>query len=316
MLITTALTLAIMLSAILLEPLVAQRRLGEVKLATACGWLLALPSVACILWLKHSVTQAVALWLSCLLLTNILLLLLRSRLSADFLHALTKTTLARITFTFRDSLWFNVTSLTWVAKSHGITLILSALGGPALAGLFFILLRLSEIISSLGAISFDVAIGALPQCRTARERKRCFAATCRYALSFSLPCAVAIGLLTSAFFTYWLSVPPPLGWATGGWVAVLGLSVAPNRLITYAALGLGCGRAAGLCGLAEMLLAFAGIGLLARPFGLAGVFLILIASVAAHLPAVRAVMESLSYNAGGDPMSIRPAAEFPLVASR
>jgi O-antigen/teichoic acid export membrane protein len=294
LLLTTVLTALVMLSTLLLEPLVARGHLGTVKSATALGWLTAIPTVALLLWLHRSVTWVIFAWLSCLLAANLILLATRCREGFRFVDAWGKVSRCDLLATFHESLWFNISSLTWAAKSHGLTLLLSAISGPVTAGTFFILLRLSEVISALGAISFDVSMGALPQCHSASERCRCFFTTCNYALLFSLPCALGIVAFAPSFFHLWLRMAAPFGSTTGVWIAALGLTVAANRLITYAGLALGSGRVVASCGAVEMLISVAGVALVYPVFGLAPSLIIIVASIIAQVPALRVVCQHLA----------------------
>jgi O-antigen/teichoic acid export membrane protein len=286
LLVTTALTMPFMFSTILLEPIVARGGVGKVKSAAAAGWVLAIPAVAVVLWRGDSVVVAIASWLGALLLANLCLLAAHCRQERVFLkswHAIPRDQFLSV---FRESLWFSVASLTWAAKSHGLTLLLGALSGPVTAGIFFIVLRLSEIVSALGAISSDVALAALPRCRSAAERRHCLMATSRYASFFALPCAGAIAILAPAFFSLWLGIAAPLGWQTGIWIAGLGLAIALNRFVTYVALGMGIGRTVALCGAAEIAITVGGISLFQPLVGLAGSLGVIIIAVVAYSPLV------------------------------
>lgn len=292
-LVTVLLTVPFILSTILLELLVARGRIGAVKFAAAIGWLAAMPTVAILLWLKQSVIWVVAAWLLCLLIANAGVLLCSGH-SRVLLRIRITTSLREIAGTVRDSRWFSITTLTWAGKTHGVTLLLSVLAGPATAGIFFLVLRLSEIISALGAISFDVALAAFPQCRSHLERRDCLVRTSRHAFLFSSPCVAAMVFFAPVFFQRWLSISPPLGWSTGIWISLLGLSIAANRLITYSALGLNCGRVSGICGLIEMILTLGGASASYPLLGLKATIVVIIVSVAAQIPALVMVVRFTS----------------------
>ena len=293
LLVTTALTLPFMFSTILLEPIVARGGIGKVKSATAAGWVLAIPAVVVVLWRGDSVVAAIVTWLGALLLANLCLLAVHCRQLRALLggwHAISRDQFLSV---FRESLWFSVASLTWAAKSHGLTLLLGVLSGPVIAGIFFIILRLSEIVSALGAISFDVALATLPRCRSAAERRQCLMVTWRYALLFSLPCAAGVAVFAPVFFALWLKIPAPLGWQTGIWIAGLGLAIAANRFITYVALGFGTGRVVAFCGAAEIAITLAGVSFFQPLLGLAGTLSVAIIAVIAYSPAVWVVCRKL-----------------------
>lgn len=296
-LVITAFTLPLMLSLILLEGLVARGQIGQVKMANALGWLGASPAVAVILWLHRPVIWAITAWLSCLLVSNYALLLFQWRHTRRSSETRRVITLQRLVQTFRGGFWFSITSITWAAKFHGVTIVIAALSGPTTAGIFFILLRISEVVSAVGAISFDVGLGALARCHSAGERRLCFFTTLRYSIFFSLPFALAVTVLAGPFFAFWLKLPAPLGRTTGIWVAALGLTAAADRLITYAALGLGYGRTAGVCGLAEMLLTLLGIAFLQPILGLVGCVIAITAALVAHFPTIAAILKGISIGA-------------------
>lgn len=253
LLLTTVMTMLVLVSGLMLEPLIASGNIGRVKLATAAGWLLATPAVAAVLWSGGGVTLAVLTWLASLFLANAFAVLSGGVLSGALRRS--KAGGAELMMSIlRQGFWFNATNVTWLARTYGATLLISALDGPVTAGVFFILLRLSEIISALGAISSDVSLGELAQAQTADERQRSFRSTYSWAALLCVHASIVIGFLTPDFFQLWLrpaSPPPPL---LGLVVVALGLGSALNRTATYAALGLGLGRTAARWGLVETLL--------------------------------------------------------------
>jgi len=149
--ITATMSMLVMLSGLLLEPLVAIGRIGKLKLATASGWLAAIPAVAFVLATKGSVIAALVSWLGCLLCANLFVLFKNRFVFLGTGRFRCHLELRKMVATLKESLWFNICNATWMARTYGVTLIISALNGPATAGLFFILLRLSEIISALGS---------------------------------------------------------------------------------------------------------------------------------------------------------------------
>ena len=251
--ITTAMTMLVLLSGLMLEPLVAAGEIGRVKLATAAGWLLATPVVAAVLWRAGGVTLAVVMWLGCLFCTN-MIAVASGGLRIGRCSGGKGSGAGLIRNILRQGVWFNATNATWLARTYGATLLISAVDGPSSAGAFFILLRLSEIISGLGAISCDVSLGQLAQSKTAEQRQRSFRSTYSWAVLLCLHGAIIIGFLTPEFYAVWLrpaSQPSPL---LGGVVVALGLGSALNRTATYAAMGLGIGKTAALWGAVEAMI--------------------------------------------------------------
>ena len=257
---TATLSIEVMLSGLLLEPLVAAGRIGSLKCATALGWLTAIPLTGLVLLIHGSVFLAVASWLGSLLLAN--LFTFAKNFSAYRGLSLLPQRLTGFIGTIRESFWFNLCNASWAAKTYGTTLLLSALYGPATAGFFFILLRLSEIISMLGAISCDVLLGELAQGSSLEARLRSFKSSYRYALLLCTHLALLVGFCTGDVYRIWVPSSPPLPFYAGAVVAMLGLASAINRKAVYAAMGLGAVRLAALCGLIESVAFLAVVGLL------------------------------------------------------
>ncbi|MEP6601274.1 MAG: hypothetical protein ABJB49_05620 [Nitrospirota bacterium] len=293
LLVTAGMTMLVLLSGLLLEPLVVRGEIGRVKLAMAAGWLLAIPTVAFALWIEATVTAAVFGWLAALCLSNVLTAwTIPSTLRAVRPHwkmAHPRAVLASI----RGGFWFNVTNSAWLARTYGATIVISALNGPAIAGTFFILLRLSEIISALGAISCDVSLAELAQASSTEQKQRSFASSYLWIVVLCAHGALVIGFLTPDFLQVWLHPVTPISAVAGLAVAALGLGSALNRTATYAALGLEAGKTAARCGLLEALLFFFVLLIVPEHFGLVPRLLAASVSCCALLPLGRAVSHHL-----------------------
>src|SRR6266404_4376027 len=251
LLVTTTMSILVMLSGLLLEPLVAIGRIGKLKFATASGWLAAIPAVGSVLATNHSIIAAIVLWLGCLLGANIFVLFLNRSVLRGTNAFRYQFGFGKVAATLKEGWWLNISNATWTAKTYGATLLISALEGPGIAGLFFILLRLSDIISALGAISCDVSLGELAFASTVAQRRRCFESSYAWAALFCSHLAILIGFSTSDFYRIWLPSSAPLPVCAGAVVAILGLSSAFNRNATYAAIGLGAAKLAAKGGLVE-----------------------------------------------------------------
>ena len=289
--ITAAMSILVMLSGLLLEPLVAIGHIGKLKLATASGWLAAIPGVTLVLAAKASVTAALVVWLGCLLGAN-LLILFRNRFV--FTGALRRRLeLGRVISILRESFWFNVCNATWTIKTYGATLLISALYGPATAGFFFILLRMSEIISALGAISSDVSFSDLVQASTVEQQQRSFRSSYSWAVVFCSHIALVIGFCACDFFRIWLHPVTPLSVFLGPVVVALGFASAANRTATYAAMGLGLTKIAAHWTIIESVCFFVVIIFTGRSFGLIAQLSLATLSAAALLPIAAAVSRKL-----------------------
>jgi O-antigen/teichoic acid export membrane protein len=248
---TTLFSLLVMASGLLLEPLIAVGQIGKVKLATAAGWVASLAAVALVLALNGTVTTASVVWLGCLILANLTLFLAHLDIFDECGKMTIKVSLRGMMTTLKESFWFNLCTGTWCAKTYGTTFLVAAIDGPATAGIFFILLRLSEIISGLGAISSDVSLGELAQVRSIRDQRRSFASSYTWAVILCCHLALTIGFGSREFLRMWLSAVPAPSNLVGVLIAAMGLASAFNRTVTYAAMATGKAKNAALAGLLE-----------------------------------------------------------------
>ncbi|MEO7932888.1 MAG: hypothetical protein ABIT76_07000 [Chthoniobacterales bacterium] len=272
-LLTAAFTQLQMLTGFLLEPLIAEGRIGLAKLAGAAGAAVSVPAVWLVLHGGGGVAPAIAVWLGCLTMANLLTVILTGHFRDVFRWKWSAVLHAGWGATFSAGLWFNVTNAAWLAKGHGLTFLISAISGPATAGTFFIILRLSEIIGTFGAISCDVTLGGMAGGDIARRRS-VFSLGYSYATILCLVLAAGIGFLTPAFWILWLNAAAPVGWATGWLAALLGLASGLNRIIVYAAMALGIVRAAAIWTLLEAGFAMLGVMLVQRSAGLGATLLL------------------------------------------
>ena len=275
---TIAIALGVTISGIWLEPLVARGQIGKLKLAVAIGSALAIPAVCFSVRSGSPVSTAVLLWQGSLLLTNLAFAYQLRTVSLS--HLLQKITVSDFYETVRDGVWFNLTTITWLTRTHGLTLIVSSIEGIATAGLFFILVRMAEIISGLGAISCDVLLGALPAAKNNRQQIKVFRQSIFFAMVLALPAAIFLVIFMPMFWNAWLHTNPPFGYQTGWLVAAIGLTSAFNRIMTYAALGLNLGKFAGMAGLLETVTTMIIFALLLSLIGLcATIFMSVLTSI-------------------------------------
>jgi len=262
-----------MLSVLALEPLAARGRLSALKAANTVGACAGIPVVALLLVspLHIGVSGAVFAYLACLITPNFVLLarsgLLKERLWRDWGSIGWRDVGA----TFHAGGWFYMTTIAGVAKTHALTFVVSAVGGPAAAGAFYILLRITEIVGTLGATSGETALASLARESVPERRAEAFGHTFLYASVFCLHGALGIGFLSGAVLERWLpgqAFDAGIGWA----MAAYGLAGAFGRVVVNAAMGTGLIRRAGIGTLAEAAgVTLAGFLLLPR-WGLAGLF--------------------------------------------
>ena len=193
----------------------------------------------------------------------------------------------------REGFWFSIANATWLTKTYGATLLIFALEGAATAGVFYFLLRLSEVISSLGAIAADVSLGDLASATVPLERQTSFRSSYSWALLFSLYSALLIGFFISDFDRAWLHSPVPIPPLAGLVIVVLGLASALNRTATYAAMALGAVRAAARWGALEAVIFLSIIAALPRSVGLLGQLATASLSACALVPLAKLVSQRL-----------------------
>ena len=265
---TTIMSLLVSMSLLLLEPLVATGRIGHTKMAAALGWLLAIAGVAVCLHQGAAVTTAVCVWLTSLLGANLFAL---SSSGENVRHSFRGWALVgfrRAAAIVREGFWFNATNTTWLTRSYGSTLLISAIDGPVMAGSFFVLLRLSEVISAVGAISTDVSLGAIAQGKTVEARRDAFLSSYSWAVLLCTHGALVTAFLAAPFLSFWLHPATPLSPLIGVVVAALGLGSALNRIATYAAMAQGLGRTAATWGVVEAIAFVGAIVLVPESYGL------------------------------------------------
>jgi len=294
LLLTTVMSMLVMLSGLLLEPLIAAGRIGQTKCVTAVGWLCSIPCVAAVLVLKGGAIEASAVWLGCLFAANLSALLFnfdlfRGRIAShgDFIGV------NKFISILKDAFWINICNATWMTKTYGITLIIAALNGPTAAGLFFIFFRLSEVITGVGAISCDVLLVELAQRSTAEERRHSFLSSYSWALVLCSHTGLLIAFFARDFFNFWLPSAAPISIFVGIVIVLLGFASAFNRTATYAAIGLGLAKTAAAWGFVEAISFVAAILLGSIAFGLLGQLGFALIATLALVPIARSISETL-----------------------
>ena len=255
-------------SALVLEPLVACGRLGTAKMISALSAVTTVPAVWLVLRWHLPVAVGILTWLGCLIAGNLSGLLFPIAYRNDATDSP-----RAFKFSLQEGLYFNASGFSWLSKTHLLTLIVAALGGPGKAGIFFVLLRLSEIISNFGAMSSDAAISGLAQARDAAEKRRRFARVVSYAFFFSGQAALAIALVAPPLLKRWWLSSNSFTDGAAIFVGLFGLSMALNRVISCAAFGLGLARSVAIWGTADGVAGILGAILLYPRMELSGILL-------------------------------------------
>jgi len=270
---TVAMTAVFMLTTLALEPIAAKGNLSALKAANTWGALLAIPCTALAVVLGGSILLALVIYFLCITVPNFVL---------AYRSGLVPLLVRRETFrchpfvilrTLREGFWYYLTTVSLVVKTHGLTFVVSAIAGPAEAGMFYILLRLTEIVGNVGATASETSLAALAAANDAGERRGNFRQSWLYTGILCLHGALAMGLLGEPLLKFWLPdkgfVPPGVGWA----MAVFGLAGAFSRVVVNAGMGLRLVRPAAIANALEAGADLAGAVIGYHLAGLPGLFI-------------------------------------------
>ncbi|HEY4414577.1 MAG TPA: hypothetical protein VGO57_02705 [Verrucomicrobiae bacterium] len=265
-LVTTVILTGFMLTTLLaLEPLCARGKLSLVKAANTVGAVAAIPVCGGAVWFGGSVMAVIVLYSACMLLPN-LWLIIKSGIPAQLPAWGAPCYTRRVVFsTLKAGVWYYVTTIALVIKTHALTFIVSALAGPAEAGIFYFMLRFTEIIGSVGASASETSLASLAAATNAAERRQKFNHSWLYVALFCLPGALVFAFQGQWILHLWFA-HQAIAWTAGLGMAVFGLAGAFSRVVVNASMGLRLIKLAALFNLAEaainMILAVVGYQLL------------------------------------------------------
>jgi O-antigen/teichoic acid export membrane protein len=262
-----------MLSVLALEPLAAANRISALKAVNTIGALTAIPVVGLFVWFRQSVTAVTFVYFLCLTLPNLYLFITAVCFKTRFWRQWHCVQWGDLIATLHSGGWYYATTLALIAKTHALTFIVSGVGGPAEAGTFYILLRVTEIVGGLGAASSDTSLASLAGEKLPSRRAQNFRHSYMYALIFCIHGALVIGFLAPMLFYRWLpgvagNLPRGIGWA----MAAYGLAGAFSKVAVNAAMGTGLVRRAAIGNLIEAGLVLTSALALKPIFGLTGLF--------------------------------------------
>ena len=273
-LVLTVLCTAILMTSILaLEPLAAKGNLSTLKAANTWGAVSAIPVCALLVFLGAGVGSVIVSYAACMTLPNLLVAWwkgLFALLPWGELKGFRPATALR---TLHRGFWYYLTTVSLIGKTHALTFLVSTIGGPAEAGIFYILLRFSEIISNVASTSSETSLAALTADTDEEERHNDFLQSWLHVALFSITGALMFLFLTSQLLGLWLhgalSVPPHVGLG----LALFGLSGAFSRVVVNTSMGLNLTRLGALAGFAEALIGMIGAFVGYRMGGLSGLLL-------------------------------------------
>jgi len=272
MVVTVGLTGLYMLTTLALEPIAARGNLSMVKAMNTMGALASLPICGGAIWMGASILPTVVLFSLCSIIPNFFPLF-RENLSAwrpppgfrvfDF---------AVVFSTLRDGIWFYLTTVALIIKGHALTFVVSAVAGPETAGVFYILLRVTEIIGNVGATASDTSLASLAQATTPETRAEAFRQSWRYTGLFCLHGSLLLAILGEPLLRLWMAGTQQIPAGVGPAMALFGFTAAFSRVVVNASMGLHAVHFAAKANLAEAGLDVAGALVGFHLAGLPGVF--------------------------------------------
>ena len=270
---TVICTAILMTSILVLEPLAARGNLSVLKAANTWGALAAIPLCALLVSVGTGQGGVILAYAACMTVPNLFVAFQNGLFALIPCSELRRFRPATALKTLREGFWYYLTTISLIGKTHGLTFLVSAIAGPGEAGIFYILLRFSEIISNVASTSSETSLAALTSASGIEARRACFTQSWIHAALFSMQGALVFLFLTSQLLGVWLhgAVTVPAGVGLG--LALFGLSGSFSRVVVNSSMGLDLTRPAAFAGLWEALLGILGAYAGYRLGGLTGLFL-------------------------------------------
>jgi len=263
-----------MLSTLLTEPIAALGAISALKKANTVGATLAIPLLAGWVYWGGGVLGALILYFLCLIGANVWLIATAPVPWKEWLPQLVRPcSPGELWKTVHQGGWFYATTLALVTKTHALSFLVAWILGPSAAGVFYILLRISEAVAVLGTTASDTNLAALATAPSLEDRQRRFRQSLLYTALFSFHSCVGLAFLTRPFLNLWLKGLEDLPAAIGLALAVFGLGGAFSRKVVNSAMGVGAIKIAAIGNLIEAALIFLLAPLLIRQGGLPLLFI-------------------------------------------
>lgn len=272
MVLTVACTSILMSTLLALEPLAARGNLSALKAANTWGAVAAIPLCAGLVLGGASVGAVVLAYAGSLTVPN-LVVAWRSGIFALAPWRRLRTFGPGVAWrTLRAGAWYYLTTVSLIGKTHALTFLVSAMAGPAEAGVFYILLRLSEIVGNVGATASETSLAALAAAEDTGHRQSNFRQSWLHVALFCIHGGLVFVFLTRELLSLWLPGDETVPHAIGAALAAYGLAGAFSRVVVNASMGLNLTRPAALAGTAEAALSILGAGIGFHYLGLSGLF--------------------------------------------
>jgi ADP-heptose:LPS heptosyltransferase len=287
---TAALTVAMMWLQLLVERIAAAGRLSHIKAALFVGNLVAFAIVVALLKQNATVATVTAAYFATLAFPLLFLLPFANLQPRLFARALVDLRPREIFSALHVGGWINLITASWIFQSYGLVLLISWTLGPAAAGTFFLYLKLSELLSVLGASASEPTIAAIAGAPTPLDRHRHFATGYKSAIALCGAGAVGYTFFCGDLFRIWLHRSLDHSY-TGLLIGLFGVATGFSRMVTASSLGLAkprptaLGLAAGAVAITGSIITFRGRGgaeLILAVGGVTGLFLVPMAVIIAR----------------------------------
>ena len=270
---TVACTGVLMTTLLGLEPLAAKGNLSSLKAANTWGAVAAIPICGAMVLCGTSVGPVVFAYAFSMTVPNLVVAWRTGLFELAPWRGLAQFGPAVAWRTLRSGIWYYLTTVSLVGKTHALTFLVSAMAGPAEAGIFYILLRLSEIVGNVGATASETSLAALASAPDIAQRRDCFRQSWLHVALFCTHGALVFIFLTSQLLSLWLPQETIIPHAIGAALAAFGLTGAFSRVVINASMGLNLTRPASIAGVGEALVSIACAGIGFHIGGLPGLFL-------------------------------------------
>jgi O-antigen/teichoic acid export membrane protein len=248
---TVACTAVLMISLLLLEPLAARGNLSAMKAANTWGAIVAIPLCGVLVFFSCHVATVVFSYAASLTIPNLVIAWRSDLFELAPWRRFSQFTPRIFWNTLRSGLWYYLTTLSLIGKTHALTFLVSAMAGPAEAGIFYLLLRLSEIVGNVGATASETSLAALAAAPGPEERRENFRQSWLHVALFCTQGALVFIFLIHHLLSLWLHHEELIPRHIGLTLAAFGLAGAFSRVVVNASMGLSLIRPAAIAGLWE-----------------------------------------------------------------
>ncbi len=248
---TVGCTAVLMTTLLLLEPLAARGKLSAMKAANTWGAILAIPLCAVLVFCGASVGIVIFAYAASLTLPNLIIAWRNGLFELLLFQEISRFTPQIFCRTLRSGLCYYLTTLSLIGKTHALTFLVSGMAGPAEAGVFYVLLRLSEIVGNVGATASETSLAALAAAHETKDRGEKFRQSWLHVALFCTQGTLVFIFLSQHLLSLWLHHEETIPMHIGSSLAAFGLAGAFSRVVVNASMGLSLVRSAAIAGLWE-----------------------------------------------------------------